>query len=143
MTTDVVDFDAFLPTEDFVLDVMQDGKRTGWQITLGGPEHPKAVAFADAQLRQGLERARLARLALANGSELPAEQKEPDEARRENVAWMVARIIHWTPIRVGGKEYPFSDDAAFDLLTRPTFGGVVRQISKALEIEARFLKRSA
>lgn len=143
MTAEVVDFDAFLPTEVFVLEVIQGEKKTGWLITLGGPEHPKAVAFADAQLRQGLEKARQARLALASGVEPAVEQKEPDEVRRENIAWMVARIVGWTPIRVGGKEYPFSDEAAFDLLTRPTFGGVVRQISRVLETEARFTRRSA
>lgn len=145
MTTvsEAIEFDAFLPTENYVLDITQNGKDTGWKITLGGPEHPKAVAFADKQVRRNMEEGKRVRMALASGADLPDDEKEPDAVRRENIGWIVARIVDWTPIKVGGKVYAFSDDAAAELLVRPAFGFALTQIKRALDAEGRFTKRSA
>ncbi|NGO50425.1 hypothetical protein [Allomesorhizobium camelthorni] len=141
---DAVDLDSFLPTEDSVLEIMsQDGRPTGWKITLAGPSHTKVIAFADAQTRRNLHKAKLIEQAQVNGKKYQAEEKTPDEQRRENTRWVIARILEWTPVKIGGVVHEFSDKAAEDLLIKPEMGWAYLQIAEAINEDKRFTKPSA
>ena len=138
---EAVDFTAFLPTESYVLDILSPaGKPTGWKWELAAVNHDKTVAFAEAEARRALDLAKAAREAQYNGRPLPSEERTPDQARRENMRWVVARVLSWTPVRIAGETFEFSDKATEDLLVRPEMGHVLTQITRALGDEARFTK---
>lgn len=144
LESEAVDITAFVPTEETVLDILtQDGKPTGWKWTLCAPSHPKAVAFADVQARRNLHKQKLIEQAQINGKKYHSEENTPEEARRENVGWIIARVIDFTPVKLFGETYTFSDKAAEDLLIKPELGFVLTQVSEALNADKLFTKTSA
>lgn len=142
--TDAVDLTAFLPTEASILEMLSPaGAKTGWKITLNGPSDPKAVAWVNDDARRKLHKAKLIEQAQVNGKKYSAEEKTPDEARAENIAWVISRISDWTPVKIGGEVYAFNDDSAGKLLIKPEMGWALQQIIDALNDERRFTPRSA
>lgn len=143
MTT-AVDLTELLPTEEHVLEIISPaGKPTGWKITLAPNSHPKAVQWGETESRRAIERAKVIREAQFNGQRYEAEEKTPEQERRDAVQWVIARIITWTPVKIGEKTYEFSDKNAEELLIKPELGFVWSQLTKALSHEALFTKRSA
>ncbi len=141
---DAVDITAFLTTEEFVLEILTpDGRPTGWNVTLASPAHPQTVAWNDRQARQNLHRQKLIEQAQVNGRKYVAEEKAPDQQRRENIEWVIARIIDWTPVKIGADIISFSARNAEDLLLKPEMGWALTQLIEALGDEKRFMKRSA
>lgn len=139
---EAVDISAFLPVEDTILDILAaDGRPTGWKVTLGGPSHPKATAFAEAMSKRSLHKARMIEQAQVNGRKYQAEDRTADEVRRENAQWVISRIVDWTPIKIAGDVIAFSDKAAEDLLIRPDMAWAYVQIVEALNSEKLFTKR--
>lgn len=144
MTTEPVDLTDILPTHEFRLQIIAaDGKPTGWWWTLAAASHEKNVAFNEARAARNLERAKVLREAQMNGIRYEAEAITPDASRREDAQWIVARTLDWTPIKIGGQVYTFSDKATEDLLIKPEMLFVMMQVSKALNDDTRFMKRSA
>lgn len=143
-TTDIaIDITGFLPTHDFQLQIIApNGKPTGWHWTLAASSHEKNVAFMETRAAKNLERAKTIREAQFNGQRYEAEAKSPEEDRREDVQWIVARTLDFTPIKIGDQEFTFSDKAVENLLIRPELNFAVVQIIKALNDDARFIKRS-
>lgn len=140
---EAVDLSAFLTTEESVLEIMSPGgTATGWKITLASPAHPQVIAFNEKQMRQTLHRQKLIEQAQVNGKKYVAEERSPDEQRRENIASFVARIIDWTPIRLPSGTVTFSPKNAEDLLIRPEMNWALTQIIEAIGDEKRFTKRS-
>ena len=142
----IVDLSAFIPTDTAVLAILAPGgvTSTGWNVTFAGPGHPKAVAFTEEASRKNLRRQRQIETAQINGRKYKPEEREVDEARRENVAWVVARIVDWTPVKLGpGDPIAFSDGAAFELLLRPEMGWALGQMVEFLADERSFTKGSA
>ncbi len=143
-TVDAVDLSAFATTESHALEILTpDGRPSGWKVTLGAPSHPKATAYNDAAAKRNLHRAKMIEQAQINGRKYVSEEKTPEEARAENVAWVVSRIIAWTPVKIAGETIVFSDEAATKLLVRPELGFAFGQILKAVADEKRFMPRSA
>lgn len=143
-TSEVVDLSFFLTTEESELEINSpDGKPTGWKIRLASPAHPQTVEWNEKSMRQNLHRQKLIEQAQVNGKKYIAEEKTPDEQRRENVDWVVARIIDWTPVKLPWGTFSFSRKAAEDLLVRPEMNWALSQIMEALGEEKRFMKRSA
>lgn len=141
-----IDLSAFVLNDTAILEILAPGgvTSTGWNITFAGPGHPKAVAFNEAKTRENLRRQRQIEAAQVNGRKFKPEDREVDEVRRENVAWIVARIIDWTPVKLGaGDPITFSDDAAFKLLLNPDFAWVLSQMVDFITDERSFTKGSA
>jgi hypothetical protein len=141
--TEATDITASILTEDTVLDILSpNGTPTGWKITLAGPSNPKASAFADVTARRNLHKAKLIEQAQVNGKKYQAEEKTPEEQRRDNVQFVISRILDWTPVKIGGEVYTFSDKTAETLLMKPEMINIYVQILEAINEERRFTKPS-
>lgn len=141
-----IDLSAFVPTDTAILEILAPGgvTSTGWNITFAGPSHPKVIAFNEAKTRENLRRQRQIESAQVNNRKYKPEDREVDDVRRENVAWVVARIIDWTPVKLGaGDPIAFNDDAAFKLLLNPDFAWVLSQMVDFITDERSFTKGSA
>lgn len=140
-----VDLSDFLPVDTKTLDVLRPGGvgSTGWTITFAGPEHPQTVAWSQTSAKKALKRAEAIEQSQINGKRFKVDERSVDEVRRENVAWVVARIVDWTPIRFEGKEIAFSPAAATELLARPAMSWALAQMIDLLSSETSFMKTSA
>jgi hypothetical protein len=149
MTTDtnaVVDLSALIPLETAVLEILKPGgiESTGWKITFAGPAHPKTVAWQNEQSRKNLRKQQQIEQAQVNGRKFKADDKDPDEQKRETVSWIVSRIVDWTPVKLGpGDAITFSDSAATDLLVKPELGWAFSQMVDFITDDRSFMQRSA
>lgn len=140
-----VDLDGDLPGQTFDLHMLKPGTDTpiGWVITLAGPEHPKAMAHKDKMQREALDKAAEIERAQVNGRKYKAEALSPAEKNRNTVAWLVSRIVTWTPVRIAGQVYEFSDQAATTLLLQEKMAPYIKQIVDYLQGERAFMPASA
>lgn len=144
MDPTTIDLGALTPLEAAVLDVQTlDGQPSGWKITFAGPAHAKTVAYSERQSRRDLHKQALIEQARVNGKKYKAEERTPADVRRDNVEWIVARIVDWTPVSLGGAPIAFSETAAMELLVRPELGFVYAQCIEFLNEDKSFMKRSA
>lgn len=141
----VTDLSAFMPDDTSELYTVVPGtnKRTGWVITLAGPGHAKTVAANNEASRKQLHREQMQENSRVNGRKYKAEDRQPEEQRREFIDGLVARIVTWTPVRIGAETFEFSDKTAADLLLRPAMGPYVAQVVDALIADGAFMKGSA
>lgn len=141
-----VDLSGFMPEDTAKMEVMKPGgtEGTGWTITFAGPGHLKTVTFGATNARKNLRRQQQIEAAQVNGKKFKPEDREVDEVRRENVSFVVARIVDWTPVRLGpGEPIRFTDEAASELLMRPTMAWAFAQMLEFLADERSFTKGSA
>lgn len=145
--TDIVapkgfNFDSVLAadTADLVLD---DGNGGEWRITFAGPGHPQAIALADKATRKRLRQEQDIERARVNGKKWNPEERSPEEVRRDNVAFVVDRIVTWSGLVIGGQEVPFDHAAAMSMLLDPRAGSVFGRMFEFLVSEESFTKRSA
>lgn len=142
---DAVDLSALIPIDTADLHIVAPGtnERTGWVITFAGPGHPKTIAINNETSRKQLEEAKRIKQAQANGRKYKADDVQPEESRREFIEGLVARMVAWTPVKIGAETFEFSDKVAVDLLLRPVMGAFVSQIVEFLIDERTFTKDSA
>jgi hypothetical protein len=139
-----IDLGVFLPTDETTLSIKApNGSETGWVWRLAGPSHSQTLAHNDRVARRQLAKSASIEQAQVNGKKYKADEKTPDEARRENVENIVARILGWNPIRLGAETIEFSREAAITLLLRPDMGWAYAQGAEALAEEKTFTKASA
>lgn len=103
------------------------GKPLGAFVTLASPDHParrNAIAAASRRLREAGD----------DGAELL------DELTEETVT---GSILGWRGILLDGVELVFSCEAARDLLKRPQFYWLLRQLVIKLGEQENFIKTSA
>ena len=144
----VADLSALIPGDAAILHVVAPGtnKRTGWQITFAGPGHPKTIAQTNELSRKSLHKAALIEQAQVNGRKWKADDKETADQVRENVAWIVGRIVDWTPVKISQfspDPIVFSETIAIDLLAQPYMGPFFAQCVEFLTNEASFIAASA
>jgi len=139
---DLNDFDTE-DTADMVVLHPATGEPTGWRITFAGPGHPKAVEQSNRLQRKRLREEKSREQAQMNGRKWKAEEKTPEEIRAENVAFVVERILGWTPVRINGEDLPFTPENATRLLLDPKKGKLFTQMLEFLAAEESFTKRSA
>lgn len=141
----VVDLDGDLPGETAELQMMKPGTSTpnGWVLTMAGPSHPKTLAFKERKQRERLHKEATIEQAQVNGRKYKAEERTPDQAEAETMQWVVSRIVTWTPVSIGGVTISFSDEAAAELLRRPTMGAYLQQIIDYLNADRAFMPASA
>lgn len=146
MTTEAVDLLASASNDTAVLEILKPNglDSTGWRVTFAGPAHAKAIAWQNEETRKNLRRQQRIEQAQVNGKKYKPEDRDPDDVRHDNVAWIVSRIIDWTPVRLGpGEPIVFSEASATELLLNPKLGWVFTQMVDFLADERSFTKASA
>ena len=144
MTAVSLDLDA-LSSDTATHEILKPGgvEGTGWVITFAGPSHPRAVAWSNENSRRTLRKEQQVEQARANGKKYKAEDRDVDDVRRENIQWVVAHIVDWTPIDIGDGPVAFSDAAATELLLNRRMGWALVQMIDFLADDRSFTKRSA
>ena len=108
------------------------GAPTGALVTLAGPEHPKRKQLI-------FTRTRKLRAKFQKSGKVQLDDPEDEEA--DGVSYLAACTLGWIGFSEGGKEIPFSTQAAVDLYTR--IGWLRAQVSLALEEKENFIEASA
>jgi hypothetical protein len=141
---DAIDIGGILPQDETTIEIMKPGgiEGTGWKVTLAGPAHEKTQAWVLENTRRNLRKQQQIEAAQVNGRKFKPEDRDVTDARRENVEWVVSRIVDWTPVKIGAETFPFSDAVAVDLLSRPALGFAFNQIVEAIGDERSFTKAS-
>lgn len=138
---------AFAFKDTATLDILAPGgsKSIGWRITFAGPGHPKTIAFNEAKNREILHRNRQIEAAQINGRKYKPEEQTVEEARRENVRWVAARIVEWTPVALSPDKPPlaFSEAAAIEIFINPDLGWIYAQCLDFLAADQSFTQTSA
>jgi hypothetical protein len=101
----IVDLSDVMPQSTGVLHIVVPGtnKRTGWQVTFAGPSHPKTIAQNEELSRASLDKAERIEMAQVNNRKWKGEGKQPDDVRRENVEWVLGRILSWKAVVRAGE----------------------------------------
>ena len=140
-------FDIFAaaPANTTVYTVLQPDRvtETPWRITLAGPAHEKTLAHQDKQRRKNLRIAEAQENARVNGKKYKAEEKTPEEERRESALWIISRIVSWEGFAPGGVVTPFSDELGIKIFSDPRFSDYFMQIAEVINEATSFTKGSA
>lgn len=146
---EVLDLTDLIPEDSALFPVMLAGTNTpsGWEWTLAGPGHDKAVNWATNNSQKRLSRQARLDAQQANGRKVKPEEKSTDEQKAENVDWIISRTLGWTPsaIKLPFFDEPlgFSDDNTRKILLHPKMGWLFAQLVDFVTEEANFTKRSA
>lgn len=148
IATDALDLSDAVPEDTVSFAVMKAGtsQPTGWVWQLASPGHDKAVAWATANSQQQLQKRARLEAQQANGRKIKPEEKSTDEAKADNVDWIISRTLGWAPaVTLPFFEGPlaYSDDTARKVLMHPKMGWLFVQLVEFLTEEANFTKRSA
>lgn len=122
------------------------GKKTGWVITLAGPYHEKAVAWANANNQKRIARQAKIEAQQLNSRKIKPEDRTAEDQRDENVSWLGSRIVGWTPVKVpflnDGEPIEFSDANVKLVFGHVRMGWAFQQLTDVLNDEASFTTRS-
>lgn len=135
-----IDIDA---ADEAVMDVVMNGRATGWLWTFAGPGHPRAVEQTNRLAKERLRRDAEVDRVRNNGKQWKGEVETPDQIRAKNVAFVVERLIGFTPAKINGDLVEFSPEAAGRLLSDPRKGALMQQAIEFLADEKSFTRRSA
>ncbi|WP_425087768.1 branched-chain amino acid ABC transporter [Stappia sp.] len=137
---DLSELDA---SDEAVMEVYANGKPTGWLWTFAGPGHPKAIEQSNRLAKERLRKEREIEQAQVNGRKYKATEETVDEALERNVRMVTDRLIGWSAIQMGGKDFPFTIDNAKALLMDRRKGQLLIQALEFLGDERSFTPRSA
>lgn len=137
---DLSDLDA---SDEATMEVYANGKLTGWLWTFAGPGHPKSIEQSNRMAKERLRKEREIEQAQINGRKYKAAEETVDEALERNVSIVTDRLLGWSPIQMGGKEYPFTPESAKALLMDRRKGQLLIQALEFLGDERSFTPRSA
>lgn len=138
-----VDLASFDAADEAEMTVTHNGKLTTWVWTFAGPGHEKAIAQANRLSRDRLHEDAEKEQARVNGKKWKADPDLPDEVRAKNVAYVVDRLLRWSPIKLNGEVVPFSPEAATKILRDPRKLELLTQAIEFLGENKSFTKRSA
>ncbi len=137
---DVADIDA---ADESDMTVVVNGKLTTWVWTFAGPGHAKGIAQSNRVSRQRINDDKEKEQARVNGKKWKANEETPDEIRKQNVNYVVERLLRWTPVKLNGEELAFSPENAMKLLLDPRKVSLLMQALEFLNEEKSFIKRDA
>lgn len=150
MKTDVgfVDLSDIVPMDSIRHEILKPGSTegTGWIIEIADASHEKAVAWSTEQARKGLKRQSQIEAQQLNGRKIKPEDRDPEEQKRDNIGWVVSRIIGWTPIKlsfISPDPIPYSEKAAYDVFSHPKMGFALGQLVDVIGDDKAFTKASA
>jgi hypothetical protein len=140
-----IDLSGFIPTDSAELDIKRPGtdKPVGWKLTLAGPSHPQAIAWASNVARKQLDRQARIEADLSNGKRIKPETKDVDAERKDSVEWIASRVIGWEPaVSIGGTKYEYSPENAVAIFIRRDMGWAFAQVLEFLSNETSFMPSS-
>lgn len=140
-----IDLSAFDKADEAEMELMLNGRATGWKWTFAGPGHPQTLAYRDKMQREQHQLEREQAQARAAGKRWTPPDDGPDANMRRTVEWIVSRLIRWTPatVTINGESLPYSPDAARRLLTDPRKPDIFTQAVEFLTAETSFTPASA
>jgi hypothetical protein len=109
------------------------GAPTEATVTIAGPEHPKRKAIV-------FDKQRKMRRQLTKTGKL--EFTDPEEEELEETSLLAACTLAWSGVGVGGKEVPFSKEAAEKLYADPALRWFRAQVKAAMDERELFIKPS-
>jgi hypothetical protein len=130
-------------TSEIAINHPVTGAPTTWIWTLAGPGHPRSIEAANTAARETLRVQRLREQAIVNRRKWVEPERTPDEMRDENAKSFAVRVLGWTPARINGEDYPFSQENCLKLLKDPAYGRVYLQLLEYLSSDESFTQRSA
>lgn len=137
------DMDAFEASDTGKMEVLDAaGRPTGWFWEFAGPGHPKTEALNNRFARERLHKAALMEQAQVNGRKWKADEEDPAEVRAKNIRDLVDRLVGWSPVEIGGRDFPFTSENAIEFLSHPKRVGVLTQAMEFLAAEKSFSPRS-
>lgn len=137
------DISAIDTVDTAQMEVMVNGRGTGWFWTFAGPGHERGQAQANRVAREDLHRQRLKEQATTNGRKWKAEEKTPEEVRKENADFIVERLLGWSETTLKGQPYPFSEENARALLMDPQKRTLMQQAIEFIIEDSSFTQPSA
>ena len=125
------------------MEVYSNGSPTGWRLRFAGPGHPKSIEQSNRLGRERLKREREQEAAQVNGRKWKPEPETVDEALERNVQIVIDRLLGWSPIQMGGKDYPYTPENAKALFMDRRKSSLLIQALEFLGDERSFGMRSA
>lgn len=138
-----ISLDSFADADVAEMNVVVNGKPSGWLWSFAGPGHDKAIAQSNRLSRERLHKDKLIEQARVNGKKWVAPEDTPDGVRTTNVDFVIERLVGWSPIRIDGKDFDFSEENARLLLSDPKRIGLLAQALEFIVSDNSFTKRSA
>lgn len=129
--------------DEATLNIVLGGSPSGWLWTFAGPGHAKTIEQTNRLSRERLRRDADVERARNNGKQWKPDVETPDQIRAKNVAFVVERLIRFTPAKVNGELVEFSPEAATKILLDPRKGTIIQQAIDFLAEERSFSPRSA
>ena len=117
--------------------------KVGWTWTFAGPGHPATVAIDREQSARFIAREQAKERIRTNGKQWKGETETPEDLRQRTIDYIVARLLRWSEIELGGEPYPCTPDNARKILGDPRYGLVFEQANAFLRDEKDFTKGSA
>ncbi|MGN6538939.1 MAG: branched-chain amino acid ABC transporter [Mesorhizobium sp.] len=142
MSADSFDLSDLDTIDESKMTVVANGKLTNWVWTFAGPGHQKSIDQSERLSRERLHRETQQEQARVNGRKWKAPDESVDEIRERNVRLVVERLLGWSPVTMGGQDYPFTADNAVKLLMDPRKPSLLVQALEFLGDEQAFAKRS-
>lgn len=136
------DFSDFAAADTAAMTVVVNGKLSTWVWTFAGPGHPQAVEQANRMARERLHEDRQKEAARVNGKKWKPSEQSVDESREKNINYVVERLVGWSPVKIGGADFPFSVENARKLLIDPARVGLLAQALEFIGDDNSFTQRS-
>lgn len=125
------------------MNVLINGKASGWEWEFAGPGHPKSVQQDNRIARENLDRRKAQERAQVNGRKWKPDDESVEEVVARNINLIVERLVGWSPVKIDGETYTFSEENARKILADPKKVTILNQCLEFLGDEAVFTKRSA
>lgn len=146
MDTDKKPFDitALAAADEADLEILDgQGNPTGWVWTFAGPSHPATIEIDNVQNARYVAREREKERAQVNGRKWKGGDETADELRQRSIDYIVARLLRWSEIAMGGEPFPCTPDNARKVLADRKFGLLFEQANAFLIEDRSFTRRSA
>ena len=137
------DLAALDAADEARMEVIVNGRGTGWVWTFAGPGHPRAVEQSNRLARDELQRQRLKEQAQANAKKWKAPERTPDELLDENVAFVLERLLGWSDITDKGAPFPFTPENARTMLMDRRKRSLLQQAMEFILDDSSFTGPSA
>lgn len=139
-TFDIDDLDAADTADMTVLD--GNGRLTQWVWTFAGPGHPQTIAQGNRLARERLHEDSQKEQARVNGRKWKGVEETVDQVRAKNINFIVERLTDWRGATRGGRDFPFSPEAAREILSDRRKGALITQSLEFLGEAASFTQSS-
>ena len=145
----MADIPEFASLDDFgaadtaEMNVVINGKPTGWFWTFAGPGHAKTIDQGNRLARERMHREKRQEQAQVNGKKYTAMDETVEDVRERNISFVVERLVGWSQIRISGDIFAFSVENARKILSDASRIALLGQAFEFLGDDQSFTRRSA